>query len=256
MKLNFISKPNLPSSRVGELIIGTRYRSLLENALNRLGIEVLSCPDNNRLSNEVRGHVDLSIVHLGGKSLVIDSMLADSSPLFVKMLTNRGLELLTAEQQNADRNITEYSLCSCLLGKHFIHSLKNTDKTVLSNLDEHTNIINVRQGYSKCSVCIVDDNSIITSDSGIARALRTAGISTLEITPGYIYLKGYSYGFIGGSAFKISNNQLAFTGSLKFHPDCCRIERYLESKNIEPVYLNNEPIFDVGSAILLREYSN
>jgi len=236
--------------------MGARYKPILESALNRLGIEVLSCPDNIRLSEKVRGHADLSIVHLGSSKLVIDWVLAKSSPLFVNNLTNRGLDLFHTIHNNAVTGAKEYSLCSCLAGKNFIHKIKDSDKTVLTNIDKCTNIINVRQGYSKCSVCVVDDNSIITSDPGIAKAAKAGGISLLEIAPGHIKLKGYDYGFIGGSAFKISQSQLAFTGHIKLHPDCCRIEKYLQNKNIEPVYLTDKPIFDIGSAIPLREYSD
>ena len=43
-------------------------------------------------------------------------------------------------------------------------------------------IINVKQGYAKCSICVVSDNAIITADKGIAKAAIQNRIDVLEIT--------------------------------------------------------------------------
>ena len=49
-----------------------------------------------------------------------------------------------------------------------------TDKTILDSHNKE--IINVKQGYSKCNICIVDNNAIITSDNGIAKTVAQKGI--------------------------------------------------------------------------------
>jgi len=59
-------------------------------------------------------------------------------------------------------------------------------------------LIPVKQGYAKCSLCIVSENAVITADEGLAYTLCRAGLDVLKIIPGCIRLPGYGYGFIGG----------------------------------------------------------
>ena len=39
-------------------------------------------------------------------------------------------------------------------------------------------LVSVSQGYTKCSVAVVDDHALITSDNGIAVAARECGCIT------------------------------------------------------------------------------
>jgi hypothetical protein len=57
---------------------------------------------------------------------------------------------------------------------------------------------------------VVDENSIITSDSGIARAAAQAGIEVLKITEGFIRLKGFSMVLSVERAAKSANIKLRF----------------------------------------------
>ena len=58
--------------------------------------------------------------------------------------------------------------------------------------------INVSQGYSKCSLCIVNENSVITEDDGIAEVLKRHNMDVLKISAGDVLLSGLDYGFLGG----------------------------------------------------------
>ena len=112
--------------------------------------------------------------------------------------------------------------------------------------------VTVAQGYAKCAVCVVNDHSIITADAGVSRAAKNAGLDVLDITAGHVALDGYAYGFIGGAAFKIRNDTLAFTGTLDTHPYKERILRFLADRGQKAVFLTDEPIFDIGGAITLK----
>ncbi|MBP5166071.1 MAG: hypothetical protein ILP09_02280 [Oscillospiraceae bacterium] len=125
---------------------------------------------------------------------------------------------------------------------------KASDNTMLDG----RKIINVKQGYAKCSVCVIDEKHIISDDPGIYSACEKNGIECLYVRKGGILLDGFDHGFIGGSCFKANKNIVAFTGSLKKHPDEYIIMKYLEKLGIETVFLTNEPCFDVGSIIPLK----
>lgn len=74
------------------------------------------------------------------------------------------------------------------------------------------------------------------------------------IQPGFIKLPGYDAGFIGGSAVKLSKDILAFTGHLNAHPEKKQICNYIQARGITIEYLTEEPCFDVGSMIPIKEY--
>ena len=61
-------------------------------------------------------------------------------------------------------------------------------------------IVDVRQGYARCSTVIVGDSAIITQDRGIAGRARECGIDVLLVRPGHVRLDGYDTGFIGGAS--------------------------------------------------------
>ena len=111
--------------------------------------------------------------------------------------------------------------------------------------------IKCKQGYTRCSVCVVDNNSIITADSVIAEKCRKVGIDVLEIVPGYIELAGFEYGFIGGASIRLSDKFIAFTGILTAHPQYMEITDFIKSKGLNIIYLTDQPAFDIGSAYII-----
>lgn len=249
MKERIIEKPHLPEGRVRLMLIGGRYRSILEKPLLDRGVEVLWLPENERVDTRLAGHADLTAMHLWGGVIVTT---AEEETIVIN-LTNRGFRVIRAGSQQSAVYPKDCGLCGCAVGNSFIGKIDATDKNVLSALPGGAKLINVAQGYAKCSVCVVDERSIITSDSGISKSAALDGIAALKIDPGFIELPGFNEGFIGGSSFKLSKHELAFTGTLNGHPDKRRIEAFLAERDITPVYLTETPIFDIGSAIPLTE---
>ena len=74
-----------------------------------------------------------------------------------------------------------------------------------------------------------------------------------KIQPGFFELPGYSYGFIGGSCFKLSRSVLAFTGTIDRHPDRGAIIGFLHDHGVEALYLRDEPAVDIGGIIPIFE---
>lgn len=139
-----------------------------------------------------------------------------------------------------------------ILGNYAIHNFKYTDNIILEYLDKfNIKKINVKQGYCKCSICIVDENSIITSDEGIHKEVIKYGIDSLLIEKGYIDLFDLDYGFIGGCSGLISKDTLSFFGDIKKHPDYNRILEFVNKKNKKIISLSNEKLLDLGSLIPL-----
>ena len=128
------------------------------------------------------------------------------------------------------------------------------------NIREETKIIGVRQGYCRCMCLPVDNDSFITSDEGIAKALEAQGAGVLLIEKGHIKLRGFEYGFIGGTAGNIYVNSddmqdqraIVFNGDLSVHPDFHRISSFIRSRNILPVWFEDYALEDIGSILAIE----
>lgn len=242
----YINLPHLPERKVGLAAAGGRYRSLLAAPLGKLGVAVIWLPDAPGADPRLAGHADLSMVHLGGRKVISSCGVQTEEKLAALGFA------VTHVPGPGDKYPHDCALNACIVGGKLFHRLDVTEKALLSSFPDGE-LINISQGYAKCCICVVDAGSIITSDHGIARAAREHGLDVLEITPGWIALDGFDYGFIGGASFKLSKYELAFTGRLDGHPDYERILSFLRGKGIEAVFLTDKPAFDVGSILPLTE---
>lgn len=138
---------------------------------------------------------------------------------------------------------------ACCTGRYFIHKLKCTDPQLLDFAKSAgLTLIDVPQGYTRCSCLPVDENSIITADQGILRACRRAGLQCLEAGLGFVRLPGYPYGFLGGAAGRVGDSIL-FHGDLSAHPDGVRIRTFIEARGLQCVDFEDFPLTDIGSVI-------
>lgn len=232
---SMIKNPNLPLHDVTAMAMGEKYIPLFSAALENRGIELLPIPDNPYVDPRLSGHADLSLLHLNTHTF---SIMGD---LFIPLPVSCASILRI-------RNIdVESALNICIVGDYAIYC-EETAGMALPWLKK----ISVKQRYARCSVCVVDEHSIITADHGIAAACQGL-LDVLEIEPGHVELPGFDYGFIGGCSFKLNAHTLAFTGTLDDHPDKDRILAFLSERSVEPLYLRDEKLLDIGSAVPVQE---
>lgn len=248
----FVGTPNLPRC-ADAVILGAKYAKKLEKPLKKLKKYPLFAPENPDVDRRLSGHTDLSIFHAGGERIYLAPYLSGTE--FAQSLINLGAEIEFADIRQGAEYPLDAQLNLALVGNNVICSTKTAYLTAVEYLSRvrGVNVINCRQGYTKCSVLVVDEHSVITPDKGISLAVKKAGLDVLEIESGYVTLDGYEYGFIGGAGFKISGDTMAFTGTLDAHPDKMRILDFIAARGIKVLYLTDEPIFDIGSAIPLTE---
>ncbi|HVI40969.1 MAG TPA: hypothetical protein VM577_09935, partial [Anaerovoracaceae bacterium] len=132
-----------------------------------------------------------------------------------------------------------------------IHSTKHTDPVILSRAMElGLQLINVKQGYTKCNLVIVDENSAITSDMGLAVSLKKHNLEVLLISSGHVGLEGFPYGFLGGTSGR-AGNEIIFNGNLSAHPDYKKIKQFIQKRGLQVTYFEEYPLEDIGSIIQL-----
>lgn len=247
---SFVLNPNLPKN-CACVLIGEKYYEIFRKPLNKLGIDVISVPDNPDIAAEISSHADMSVLHGTGEKIYLAPYL-ERSELSEKLI-QAGFEVSISAMSQKAEYPHDVSLNICITGKRVICS-KWSDSRITNNLaDKQYKLLLTKQGYSRCSVCPITENAAITADRSIASLLKSEGLDVLLISPGYIDLPGYNYGFIGGSAFKVADKVLAFTGHFDKHPDKMAILEFLGLHNIEPLFLTDMPIFDIGGAIPILE---
>lgn len=138
-------------------------------------------------------------------------------------------------------------------GKYFIHNLKYTDPNLLRYARLLDLIpVHVNQGYTKCNIVVVDEDSVITEDSGMAKSMKSAGLNVLPINPGHVTLPGYSCGFLGGASGKV-DNEIIFHGNLSAHPDEKEIVSFIRAHGLQVRSFEDFALTDIGSIIYQRD---
>ena len=121
-------------------------------------------------------------------------------------------------------NDAAYNVAS--FGHNLVCSIKYVDKFIL---DYYTkigyNIINVKQGYTKCNICPVSENAVITEDIGICSELLKNNIDVCLIQYGEISLKNFEYGFIGGATGFVKKDIIGFLGNIQLHSEFEKINK-------------------------------
>ena len=231
-------------------LIGRTYASLFDSNLKSFGVTIVSLPPNPNIDERLKYHADLSVFSLGRRYLYLAPHLEHQSE-FIATLHALQIPYSIIKNLQDISYPQDVQLNIALVGSYAILNPKTVAPAILDSLKSNYDVIAVNQGYTACSICTVDERSIITADVGIAKACTSAGLEVLTISPGYIGLSGFEYGFIGGSAIRLPGNILAFSGKLDKHPDKDRIFEFLKAKNVQPIYLTDKDIFDFGGAVVV-----
>lgn len=226
------------------------YRTSKEEilSLKKLGCEILIPPPSDALYEAVCGHPDMLLHIINQKNIVIHK---DMNNGFIKSLKNLGLSVTFSENSLGSAYPYDIILNSVNLPDLFIHNIKYTDPKLLEMVNAKK-LINVKQGYTKCSTAIVSQNAVMTSDTTIAKALSKENIDVLFLPPGDILLPGLNYGFIGGCCGLLDKNLLAFYGDLNYYAYGKEVSYFLKKHNIEPIFLRKHKLIDRGSLFIIE----
>lgn len=247
--MGYLITPFIPEGEVSLAVVDYRISKEIESNLISHGIELIKTARCPEMYEAVDGHPDMQLLHMGGDSIVLAPNVFDYlAPVFEKkgFAVTKGATWLV---RNYPGNIA-YNVLR--MGDLAFHNLNHTDKEVIKGLErKNVKLIHVSQGYTKCSTCVLDDRTIITSDLKLSKASERCGIESLLIKPGGIELKNMNYGFIGGASGLISKKCISFTGSFENPEERNRINRFLEDKGFEVRVLGEGRPIDIGSIIPL-----
>jgi len=236
--MNYINIPNLPQKKVGKVIMQT------DIGFDTASFEAVSVPVCTALPLPEQKHADMQIIHMGNNIFVCA---LSSYSYYKKLLPDAVIYCGVIPQEKYPFNIA-YN--ACIIGNKMFCNSMYTDSEVLRLAKAFDiNIIDIKQGYTKCSTAVVTDNAVITSDKGLYKAYAANGLDVLLISPGNILLKGYDYGFIGGCCGKTDKDILWFYGDISAHPDYSRIKEFCLKHSCKIEYCKDFPLTDIGSVL-------
>lgn len=250
---SFVENPNLPKNPISLAVVDGRIPYDIEKALYDLRIKIIKTTKNKYIYDAISFHPDVMMNHLGGRDIVVAKNIADK---IIYSLEEEGFNIIYGKSYVEGKYPFDIRYNAASFGNYAVCCIKYTDEILLEELyKRNKRIIDVKQGYSKCSICVVAESSVITQDRGIYNILQKNKIDSLLITPGKINLFEMDYGFIGGASGCISGNEVAFFGDLSFHPNYNEIKNYMSKFTKKIKKLSKNQLTDFGTLIPLREYS-
>lgn len=229
------------------VVVDFRISKSSLDTLKSMGYSIIKTQKNPHISEAICGHPDMVICKLKNHDFVIN-------PTFRGFLN----------KQIQDCNLIEGA---SILGKEYPHDIayncalvgdylfcreKYTDCAIIDYCRGNgIKILDTKQGYAKCSICIVSDNAIITADKNIYGLAAKNNIDVLMTTNEGIVLKGFSEGFFGGATGLLEKDLLAVNGDFERHKDCVKIKNFCANYGVKIISLSDGQMSDIGSIIRL-----
>lgn len=227
------------------LIIGEKYTDEIRE-LTELGCNVITFKPNPYLDEEINSHADINFFNCNNGNIVLSDAVKGETEPFLKDFSLVECNGIKSPYPS------DISLNCAIIGRYLLCNTKHVAEEIkLLCSSNNIELLHTNQGYSKCSVCVLNDRAVITESSTIASLLKNYQIDVLQIRQGYVALSDKHYGFIGGASGMVDDTTLYFSGDISAHPDYNRIIEFLYKYNIKPVFNKSRKLSDFGGFIKL-----
>lgn len=239
----------IPKIKAKIAIVDGRVDIEIEKNLKDLGLEVIKTISCDDVDKSISFHPDIVIHPIDQNTVVVAPNVFEYYSNILKKYDINIIKGKSILESNYPKDIP-YNVGR--LGNHAIHNMKYTDEIIYEELEKiGYNWINVKQGYSKCSLAVLGEDIGMTSDINIYKKSIDLGYDMLLINPGDIELEGQDYGFIGGCVGNLNEELVLFSGDIKKHINYYEIKEFLEKNNKKHICLSKEKLIDVGTIIVL-----
>lgn len=245
--MSFCNFPNLPNKKVKSAVIAD-FDSEISEFVKSFDIELFFTEKNSTIDSAIAFHADVNCFYLGGGKIIIDN----SQLELIKVLKIQKLNVINPKNPVSGAYPNDCRLNCAAIGSKLIAKHTSVDSNVLKEFSKE-NVLNVSQGYAKCSVAIVNENAIITDDSSIYSVCVKNGFDSILIGKGSVFLSEHDYGFIGGACGLIDKNKMIFFGDITKHSDYLKISDFLKKHKCEFFYLSGHALTDIGGMIAIEE---
>jgi len=234
------------------LIIDERMRQIEKQKLKELGYDLKEIKQCEKVYPEISSHVDIFTCKIG-EVLVIEPSQYEQIKLQLpsEYKVKSGLKKISLKYPDD----IKYNVCT--IGDKAIHNFQYTDPIIKEELTQQGyELINTTQGYTNCSIVVIDENSAIVTDKGLNKILQKHNIEVLylEYEPDIKLLTKARYsnkkGFIGGAISRIGNEIIVFGDLNKIDQDN-KIRNFITNKNINIIEFEKLDVIDYGGIVEL-----
>lgn len=220
------------------------------NTLEKLNINYYKSAELDFLYKPVCTHPDMQIHFITENCAVA----APSVFAYYKKVLPECIQLYKGAKDPGSTYPYDCAYNVAKMGKRVIGNHLYTDQVIKKLYqDIGCEFVNVKQGYTKCNMCIVDENTAITEDVGIYNVLKQYKIDVLKVPVGEISLEFFKHGFIGGASGKIMPEKLCFCGDISKLSYFDKINDFLSKKSIDIMCLSQTKPADFGSILYLND---
>ena len=233
------------------LLIDERMRNIEKQTLKNLGYKLIEIKKSTKVYPEISSHVDIFACKVKNK------IIAEKSFYNILKSKVKNNEILISGDTTISfdyPNDIKYNVC--IVGNKAIHNFKYTDSKLAQELNKNNfELINVKQGYSNCSIAVIDENSIILNDRGLYNTLKNSSLDILflDYIPDIKLFdengkKSKKNGFIGGAISRIGDNVVVFGDLDKI--DCYeKIRNFIKKRDLNIIEFKKLDVVDYGGAI-------
>ncbi len=226
------------------IIIDKRAPDKAKNTLSAYG-DIIEFSTSGITYDTISGHPDIFFCHVD-ENLII----APNIPHEYLQILNSKRAAFVMGEKHINENYPDSAVYNAVLSDNYlIHRLDITDPVILKYSGTRETI-NIKQGYSRCSLLPLKKENFITSDMGIYNEFKERRLNVQYINPEGIQLPGHSHGFFGG-ACGIYNNNIFVTGSLRYLENGNEVNNFITSLGYKIIELYDGPLYDGGSILFI-----
>ena len=217
-------------------------------SLTRQGFECCALPPFQKLDPGLDTHPDMLFLCLGERLFVHSDYLSvpGAGNIIFEISERKRCKTEPTIQPMGPVYPDDILFNILVIGKHLVGRLDSVSKKVLfCAKDAGYELHSVRQGYARCTTCVLSDEAAVTQDPGISALLRELKIDVLQVDEKDILLPGFDHGFIGGASGKFMES-VYFTGDLSRLAKGGEIAAFCQKHGIKPVSLTQERLVDCG----------
>jgi len=226
------------------IIVDKRLSLIATTRLQQLG-EVVPFYSNNTAYPAISGHPDVFICAMPHTTIV-----APNTPQYLLNKLQQHSIYFEKGQQEVGQSYPDTARYNAVVTKkYFIHNTAISDKTLLHH-SSSKKIINIKQGYTRCSLLAIGEESFITSDKGIYKSIKNK-VDILLVDDSNISLPDFKHGFFGGIA-GIHKKTVFFSGDIDHLSDKKIIISFLTERGYKTEMLSEGAPSDVGGIFFLE----
>ncbi len=233
-------------------LVDSRIPTDALRALSRYADKIISLPPFSCLQKPVSAHPDM-LIFAAENEIITSKRYADENPKIFRELSDLiGRKTIIDEAELAPLYPADVRFNCFVVGGRLFGLVSALSEKVAEWAEDHSiPIVNIRQGYAKCSVCVISHDAVITEDASIEKAMTESEVDVLRVASGHVALDGYNCGFIGGASGADGEN-VYFCGDISRHPDYKKIEEFCRRHGKNCVSLGEGRLYDIGTIFFLQ----